>query len=103
MHALCAAEWGTASVKIRVSRGFWTSVWGLSLLGLVADVFLTDIGVFTYYCDHFGHFGHMIDARLSAQVCQTSARIYAAPERTAEGETMSPAEMIAPVERSGFP
>ena len=99
MHALCAAEWGTASVKIRVSRGFWTSVWGLSLLGLVAAVFLTSLGVFTYY---WVHFGHMIDARLSGQVYQTSARIYAAPEPIAEGETMTAAEMIARLERSGY-
>ena len=86
-------------MKIRVSRGFWTSVWGLSLLGLVAALFLTGLGVFVYY---WVHFGRMIDARLSGQVYQTSARIYAAPEPIAEGEKMSPAEMIARLERSGY-
>jgi penicillin-binding protein 1B len=86
-------------LKIRVSRGFWTSIWGLSLLGLVAAMFLTGVGVFTYY---WIHFGHMIDARLSGQIYQTSARVYAAPEPIAEGETLTSAEMIAHLERSGY-
>ncbi|MGB6429621.1 MAG: transglycosylase domain-containing protein, partial [Candidatus Acidiferrales bacterium] len=86
-------------MKIRVSRGFWTSIWGLSILGLVTAVFLTGLGVFTYY---WVHFGHMIDARLSGQVYQSSARIYAAPEPIAEGEAMTESEMIARLERSGY-
>jgi penicillin-binding protein 1B len=99
MCAFCAAESGAVSVKIRVGRSFWTSIWGLSLLSLVAAAILTGVGFFTYY---WIHFGHMIDARLSGQVYQTSARIYAAPEPIAEGETLSPAEMIARLERSSY-
>ena len=82
MCAFCAAESGAVSVKIRVGRSFWTSIWGLSLLSLVAAAILTGVGFFTYY---WIHFGHMIDARLSGQVYQTSARIYAAPEPIAVG------------------
>src|SRR5580698_6738362 len=99
MCAFCAAEWGVFALKIRVSRGFWTSIWGLSLLGLVAAIFLTGVGVFTYY---WIHFGHMIDARLSGQIYQTSARVYGAPEPIAEGETLTSAEMIARLERSSY-
>jgi transcription-repair coupling factor (superfamily II helicase) len=62
-------------------------------------MFLTGVGVFTYY---WIHFGHMIDARLSGQIYQTSARVYAAPEPIAEGETLTSAEMIAHLERSGY-
>jgi penicillin-binding protein 1B len=86
-------------VKIRVSRSFWTSVWGISLLSLVAAAFLTGAGFFTYY---WIHFGHMIDARLSGQVYQTSARIYAAPEPISVGESLTAGGMIALLERSGY-
>ncbi|MGC1188420.1 MAG: PBP1A family penicillin-binding protein [Candidatus Acidiferrales bacterium] len=86
-------------MKIRVSRGFWTSIWGLSLLGLAGAVFLTGFGIFTYY---WIHYAHMIDARLSGQIYQSSARVYAAPEPIAEGETLTAAELIAHLERSSY-
>jgi penicillin-binding protein 1B len=99
MYGPRAAEWGAFAVKIQINRGFWKSVWGLSILGVVALIFLSGVGVFTYY---WVHFGHMIDARLSGPVYQTSARIYGAPEPIAEGETITPAEMVARLERSGY-
>ena len=87
------------AVKIRVGRSFWTSVWGLTLLSLVAAAFLTGLGFFTYY---WIHFSHMIDARLSGQIYETSARIYAAPQPIAEGEPLTPADLIARLERASY-
>jgi hypothetical protein len=36
MYGPRAAEWGAFAVKIQINRGFWKSVWGLSILGVVA-------------------------------------------------------------------
>ncbi|MGD0840017.1 MAG: PBP1A family penicillin-binding protein [Candidatus Acidiferrales bacterium] len=86
-------------MKIRVTESFWTSKRGLWLLGFVTLVLLSGLSVFTYY---WVHFGHMIDARLSGQVYQPSARIYGAPEPIAVGEPISPAELVARLQRSSY-
>jgi len=86
-------------VRIRLTKGFWTSRWGLSIMGVLLLAILAGIGVFTYY---WIHFGHMIDARLAGHVDQTTARIYAAPERIAVGESMTSGELAARLQRAGY-
>ena len=69
-------------------------------MGVFLLLILTGIGVFTYY---WIHFGHMIDARLAGRVDQTTARIYAAPERISEGESMTAGELASRLQRAGLP
>jgi penicillin-binding protein 1B len=86
-------------VRIRINKGFWASWWGLSILGAFLFVVLGGIGVFTYY---WIHFSHMIDARLSGRVDQTTARIYSAPGRIRVGEPITAGELASRLQRSGY-
>ena len=76
-----------------------TSRWGLATMGVLLLAIVAGIGVFTYY---WIHFGHMIDARLAGRVDQTTARIYAAPERISVGESMTAGELASRLQRSGY-
>ena len=49
-------------MRIRILKGFWTSGLGLTILGVVFAIFLTSIGLFTFY---YLKYSRMIDARLS--------------------------------------
>ena len=86
-------------VQIRLGRGFWSSRFGLALLGLALAVFLTGAGVFTFY---YIRFGHMIDARLSGQIFQNTSRVYAAPGRIYTGEAMKESELESYLVRAGY-
>jgi len=68
-------------------------------LGAFLLAVLAGIGVFTYY---WIYFGHMIDARLAGRVDQTTARIYAAPERISVGEPMTSGELASRLQRAGY-
>jgi hypothetical protein len=54
-------------LRIRVQKGFFTSLVGLTILGIVFAIFLVVGGIFTYY---YIKYSRMIDARLSGHVLQ---------------------------------
>ncbi|MGH9702956.1 MAG: hypothetical protein ACRD4K_06245, partial [Candidatus Acidiferrales bacterium] len=74
-------------MRIRISRGFWSSRTGLTLLGVMFVLFAAGVGTFVYY---YIHFGHVIDERLSGQVFQNTSRIYTAPRKVFLGEPLRP-------------
>jgi penicillin-binding protein 1B len=86
-------------LRIRIEKGFWTSIWGLTILGVVAAIFLTWGGIFTYY---YVKYSRMINARLSGHVLQNTTQIFSAPQRIADGETLSPDELAAYLQRVGY-
>jgi penicillin-binding protein 1B len=86
-------------VRIRLGRGFWTSKWGLALLGLCLLFLLGSAGVYTYF--HL-QFSRMIDQRLSGQVFGNTSRVFAAPRRIAVGESLRASELAAYLQRAGY-
>jgi len=86
-------------VRIRLQKGFWTSHFGLALLGAVLVLFLLGAGVFTYY---YLTFGRMIDERLSGRALQNTTQIFSGPERVAVGDSTSAEELIAHLQRAGY-
>jgi len=77
---------GSDGLRIRVQKGFFTSVIGLTILGIVLVCVLTAAGVFTYY---YIKYSRMIDARLSGHVLQNTTQIFSAPQRIADGQSWS--------------
>lgn len=86
-------------MRIRLSKGFWTSVFGLSVLGVAAACFLAAGGVFTWY---YVKFSRMIDARLSGRVLQNTTQIFSAPEHISEGQVWTPGELAGYLQRVGY-
>ncbi len=69
------------------------------LLGSFAVVFLTAAGLLNYY---WMSYGRMIDLRLSGHIEQTTARIYAAPERLYTGQPMTAQDLATRLQRAGY-
>ena len=86
-------------MRIRISRGFWASRFGLALLGTAVFLLLVVVGIGTYY---WISYGRMIDLRLSGHIQQTTARIYAAPMRIYTGENLTLADMANHLQRAGY-
>ncbi len=86
-------------MRIRIGRGFGGSRFGLVLLGTFIFLLLGVAGIGTYY---WISFGRMIDLRLSGHIQQTTARIYAAPQRIFMGESLSLADMANHLQRAGY-
>ena len=86
-------------MRIRIGRGLWSSRLGLAVLGTTVSILLLCIGVGTYY---WISYGRMIDLRLSGQIQQTTARIYAAPMRISVGQRLSPGELAGHLQRAGY-
>src|ERR1700688_2281257 len=79
-------------LRIRLEKGFFTSIVGLTLLGIVFAVILTTAGVYTYY---YIKYSRMIDARLSARVLQQTTQLFSAPQQISVGEVGTEGEMTA--------
>src|SRR5438270_13773496 len=90
---------GRNLLRIRIIRGFITSVLGLAILGTVAALFLTTVGIFTYY---WISYGRMIDRRLAGHVNQATARIYTAPTQISTGEVLSTAQLVNTLQHAGY-
>ena len=86
-------------MRIRILKGFWTSGLGLTILGIIFAIFLTSIGLFTYY---YSKYSRMIDARLSGHVLQNTTQIFSAPESISVGESMSSEELTGYLQRAGY-
>jgi penicillin-binding protein 1B len=90
---------GSISLRLRVQKGFWTSKFGLGLLGALALCFLLCAGVFTYF---YVKYSHMIDARLSGHVLQNTTQIFSAPERISDGQAWSADDLVMYLQRAGY-
>jgi penicillin-binding protein 1B len=84
---------------IRVQKGFWTSAFGLTLLGIVFLVFFICTSVFAWY---YVTYGRMIDARLSGHILQNTTQIFSAPEQISTGQAETPEELTQYLQRVGY-
>jgi penicillin-binding protein 1B len=73
-------------LRIRLQKGFFTSIVGLTLLAVVLTVILTSAGIFAFY---YIKYSRAITARLSGHVLQNTTQIFSAPEEIAAGQTES--------------
>jgi penicillin-binding protein 1B len=90
---------GFQSLRFRLQKGFWTSAWGLGLLGCVALFFLAAAGVFTFY---YVKYARMIDARLSGHFLQNTTQIFSAPEHISDGQAWSAEDLVMYLQRVGY-
>jgi len=86
-------------LRVRLQKGFWTSTFGLGLLGLVALCFLTAAGVFTFY---YVKYSRMIDARLSGHLLVNSTQIFSSPGHIADGQAWGPDDLVMYLQRAGY-
>ena len=86
-------------MRIRIQKGFWTSKYGLALLGVIFGCFLIAASVFGYY---YVKFGRMIDARLSGSVLQNTTQIFSAPQQISPGQLWAPDELATYLQRVGY-
>ena len=86
-------------MRIRVQKGFFTSVKGLTILGIVFALFLTAGGIFTYY---YIKYSRMIDARLSGNILQNTTQIFSAPEHISVDQAWGPDDLAAYLTRVGY-
>src|SRR6185437_7576674 len=87
------------TLRLRLARGFWTSRFGIAILGTALGVFLAAAGVYTYY---WVHFSHLIDERLGGQVFGHTSHIFSAPEKIFVGEQTSPGNLAGYLINNGY-
>ncbi len=86
-------------MRIRIQKGFWTSAFGLTLLGVAFGCFVIAVSVFGYY---YVKYGRMIDARLSGNILQNTTQIFSAPAQISAGQTLSPDDLTTYLQRVGY-
>ncbi len=57
------------------------------------------LGTFTWF---YARYAHVIDEKLRAGVFANSAKIFAAPQSVAVGDTTSPSDIATDLRRSGY-
>jgi penicillin-binding protein 1B len=86
-------------LRVRLSRGFWSSRFGLGVLGVVLALLLAATGLFAYY---YIQFGRMINERLTGQIYQNTSRVYSAPGRIYVGESLRANDLATYLLRAGY-
>jgi penicillin-binding protein 1B len=86
-------------LRIRIQKGFWTSKYGLILLGSVFGCIIIAASILGYY---YVKYGHMIDARLSGNILQNTTQIFSAPVAISPGEVFSSNELTTYLQRVGY-
>ncbi len=86
-------------MRIRLQKGFFTSIVGLTLLAIVLAMVLTAAGVFTYY---YVKYSRAITARLSGHVLQNTTQIFSAPQELAEGQPETLEALTTYLTRVGY-
>ncbi|MGD0962303.1 MAG: PBP1A family penicillin-binding protein [Candidatus Acidiferrales bacterium] len=86
-------------MRVRLSRGFWSSRFGLGVLGVVLALILAVTGLFAYY---YIQFGRMINDRLTGQIYQNTSRVYSAPGRIYVGESIRANDLATYLLRAGY-
>ncbi len=85
--------------RIRIAPGFWTSRYGIALLGMALAVLLAGTSLFAYY---YVQFGRLINERLTGQIFQNTSRVYAAPAVIYVGEALHPKDLASYLLRAGY-
>jgi penicillin-binding protein 1B len=86
-------------LRVRIARGFFTSAFGLALLGGALAVLLALTGIFTYY---YVQFRRQIDQRLTGQIYQNTSRVYSAPGRIFVGESLRSSDLTSYLLGAGY-
>jgi penicillin-binding protein 1B len=86
-------------LRVRLSRGFWSSRFGLGVLGVILALLLAATGTFAYY---YIQFGRMINERLTGQIYQNTSRVYSAPGRIYVGESLRANDLATYLLRAGY-
>ncbi len=86
-------------MRLRIQKGFWTSIFGLSLLAGVALCFILAAGAFTYF---YIRYARMIDLRLSGHVLQNTTQIFSAPEQISDGQAWGVDDLVMYLQRAGY-
>jgi len=86
-------------VRLRLGKGFWTSKFGLYVLGGFLGVFLIAAGLFTGFSIYYSR---MIDERLSGEVFGSTSRMMTAPRRIAVGQALTPHDLASYLQRAGY-
>jgi len=86
-------------LRLRLEKGFWTSKFGLSLLGFIFLCFLAAAGAFTFF---YVKYSRMIDARLSGHILQNTTQIFSAPEHISDGQAWGPDDLTMYLQRAGY-
>jgi penicillin-binding protein 1B len=86
-------------LRIHVQKGFWTSTFGLTLLGIVFFVVFICASVFAWY---YVKYSRMIDARLSGHVLQNTTQIFSAPAQISTGQAWGPEDLTQYLQRVGY-
>jgi penicillin-binding protein 1B len=86
-------------LRILVKKGFFTSVVGLTILGVIFALFLTAGGIFTHY---YVKFSRMIDARLSGNILQNTTQIFSAPEHISVDQAWGSEDLTTYLTRVGY-
>jgi penicillin-binding protein 1B len=90
--------WGN-SLRFRLQKGFWTSAFGLGLLGFIALCVLVSAGVFTFF---YIKYSRMIDLRLSGHILQNTTQIFSAPAQISDGQAWGVEDLVTYLQRSGY-
>src|ERR1700730_150805 len=91
--------YGEYGLRIRIAPGFWTSRFGIALLGSVLALLLAATGFFAYY---YIQFGRMIDEHLTRQIYQNTSRVFSGPGHIFVGEKLRPADLASYLRRAGY-
>jgi len=86
-------------LRFRLSRGFWTSRFGIGVLACGVVLLLGGAAVFAYY---YVSYSRMIDARLSGEIFGNTSQVYSAPRRIYVGETLGESDLVAALGRGGY-
>lgn len=86
-------------MRIRITRGFWSSPAGIAILVVFLAAFVTGAGVLTYY---YVSFGKLIDQRLTGQIFENTSTVYTAPGRIFTGESLRQADLTSYLLRAGY-
>src|ERR1700694_5427141 len=86
-------------LRIRIQKGFFTSIIGLTLLGIVFAVLLTTAGIYTYY---YVKYSRMIEARLAGRVLQNTTQLFSTPQHIATGQVWTAEELTTYLTRVGY-
>jgi penicillin-binding protein 1B len=86
-------------LRIRIQKGFWTSKYGLILLGSIFGCIVVAASIVGYY---YVKYGHMIDARLSGSVLQNTTQIFSAPVEISPAEAFTANELTTYLQRVGY-
>jgi penicillin-binding protein 1B len=86
-------------LRIRIKKEFFTSITGLTILGVLFAIILTSAGIYTYY---YVKYSRMIEARLSGRVLQNTTQLFSAPQHIAMGEVWSAGELTTYLTKVGY-